>query len=425
MPIFTNLLTVQRALNKKIRDSLDIFHVGVNETVAQIIKLENFGISPLEIALGITLVVVGVMTYYLAPAAFLFRKMEIFFFILNFILIGMILGLGFICVLIFPYIQQLIIHLICLCVKIDRKLKPLIMKNINETHSKRNTKTSILFTVCLAYLIFGGSSLLLIGNLIISFLKNTVGADVYVSSMVKEKNLPEAEIRHYLDEEIAKENPLVLDYSFGSRSIRTFLANVTGNGFGMELSNGGGFPHNGIHLLPVEENYLNSSFIEYYMPQHLQRDIEFRKTRGKDDVIWSLFSDEGTTEFIGGLDKYNISTHNFISPVDPADNELERTAQIKMVLPEGIQRVLSINGGDTIKLRVTGRGNRHFYRALIRGMPRKVPGYNFMSYRQIKDSLTGLISFDQAIELAKIYIIRSDNAHVYDGIQKYSNCKSK
>lgn len=147
MPIFTNLLTVQRALKKKIRDSLDIFHVGVNETVAKIIKLENFGISPFEIALGLTLVAVGVMTYYLAPASFLFKKMEIFFFILNFILIGMILGLGFICVLIFPYIQQLMIYLICLCVKVDRKLKPLILKNINETHSKRNTKTSILFTV--------------------------------------------------------------------------------------------------------------------------------------------------------------------------------------------------------------------------------------------------------------------------------------
>ena len=95
MPILSNLLTIKKAMAKKIRDSLDIFHNSVNETVVSVIKLEQYGISLFELGLGIALTVVGVMTYYLAPAAFIFDKLEIFFLILNLILVCMIIGLCF------------------------------------------------------------------------------------------------------------------------------------------------------------------------------------------------------------------------------------------------------------------------------------------------------------------------------------------
>ena len=84
MPIISNLLTVQKALGKKIRDSLDVFHVGANEVYAKIIKLEDFGLSPFEFVLGLTLTTIGVITYYFVPAAFLFQKFELFFFFYKF-----------------------------------------------------------------------------------------------------------------------------------------------------------------------------------------------------------------------------------------------------------------------------------------------------------------------------------------------------
>jgi len=95
MPIISNLLTINRALSKKIRDSLDIFHHSINDTVVNIIKLESFGISLFELSLGITLTLMGILTYYLAPASFLFNRLDIFFTIINMILIGMIVGLCF------------------------------------------------------------------------------------------------------------------------------------------------------------------------------------------------------------------------------------------------------------------------------------------------------------------------------------------
>lgn len=96
MPLISNIWAIQRALGKKIRDSLDIFHTGINDVYVQIIKLENFGFSPFEIILGVTLLVMGVLTYYMAPAAFLFNRIDMFFFILNLILVGMIIGLAMI-----------------------------------------------------------------------------------------------------------------------------------------------------------------------------------------------------------------------------------------------------------------------------------------------------------------------------------------
>jgi hypothetical protein len=359
------------------------------------------------------------MTYYLAPASFLFNRLDIFFFIINLILIGMILGLGLLCILIFPYIQNGFIHLFLFIFKFDRNLKPLVMKNMNESHSSRNAKTSILFTVCLAYLIFGGSSLLLLGNLIVSFIKSSTGSDMYLSTMVGSKNLPEINLRNYLFEESQKENPLILDYSFGGRSVFAFLQNATGMNFYFRLSNGGDYPKNGVLLRPIEKNYLNSTYIDYYSPKLLQKGIHFPKTQGKKDVITSLYSDEGTTDFEENLDKFNISSKNLTHRNLPLNNKFERTAQIKVVLPEGIKDVLSTKGGGDLRLRIRHSGNVDYYRVLVRGMPRKMPGYLFMSYRQVSFFLGGLISFDQAIDLAQHYIPKSINPTLYSQIQEY------
>jgi len=95
LPLLSNIWAIKKALLNKIRDSLDVFHTGINDVVVKIYKLESFGLSPFQTILGITLVVMGVMTYYLVPASFLFNRIDLFFFILNIILIGMIIGMAF------------------------------------------------------------------------------------------------------------------------------------------------------------------------------------------------------------------------------------------------------------------------------------------------------------------------------------------
>lgn len=70
----------------------------------QIKKLKNYGLSLPQFVMASMLVFLGVLTYYVAPTAFIYKNYELFFTILNGVLILMILGLTFISILILPFI---------------------------------------------------------------------------------------------------------------------------------------------------------------------------------------------------------------------------------------------------------------------------------------------------------------------------------
>ena len=148
-------------------------------------------------------VVLGVLTYYVAPAAFLYKEYTIFFLILNCLLIMLILGMTFLCILILPYLQMAFIHLFIGIYRKDQLLKPLIRKNLQK-NQKRNVNTAIMFAMCLSFLIFAGSTFMLIGKLITSQLQQLVGADFY-ATIVSARTLPafldEAGISNFLQEQ--------------------------------------------------------------------------------------------------------------------------------------------------------------------------------------------------------------------------------
>lgn len=414
-------------MSKKIRDSLDIFHNTVNETIVTIVKLEELGISLFELSLGIGLTVMGVMTYYLAPAAFLFNKLEIFFFIINLILIFMIIGLVFMCFLLFKYIQTAIIHIICFIVKFDRKLKPLILKNMNHSHNKRNTKTSVLMTISLAYLIFGGSSLLLIGDVTLKTVKNFVGTDILATSTLSEDDLPEKELRDLLNSQKFREHPTVYDYSFrGTRFYRFMEKNL--NSWGSQtLFSGTTSVECDVDMAPLEINYLNSTLNEFYIPMYEQEGVEYEEIDDKPDLIWSLYSSQGTTPFSGGFDKFKIisrnATKNKYFEEDFENYDENESFQILTILPEGIRTVLSLNGGDTIQYRLRSHHARKDskWRLLIRGLPRKVPGLPFLSYKQVQYFLHGMISFDDTKRLFKYLALNSENTELFAHYKKYEH----
>ena len=58
-----------------------------------------------------------------------------------------------------------------LCCKKDRRLKTIISQNM-AAHQERNTKTAIMFAICLSFLLFAGSTFILVGNLMIAVLHN-------------------------------------------------------------------------------------------------------------------------------------------------------------------------------------------------------------------------------------------------------------
>lgn len=45
LPIFANIIPIQRALGKNLRTSLDIYHRSINELTVSIKRLEEMGLS--------------------------------------------------------------------------------------------------------------------------------------------------------------------------------------------------------------------------------------------------------------------------------------------------------------------------------------------------------------------------------------------
>jgi hypothetical protein len=157
LPFVSNILPIQRALSKNLRVSLDLYHRSVNEITVKIKRLEAMGLSVNQLIVAVMLVFMGVLTYYIAPMSFLYKNYTLFFFILNLVLILMILGMAFVSILLLPYLEILLVKTFLLFAKKDRKLFLVVKKNL-EGHEKRNTKTAIMFTVALSFLIFAGST---------------------------------------------------------------------------------------------------------------------------------------------------------------------------------------------------------------------------------------------------------------------------
>jgi hypothetical protein len=94
----------------------------------------------------------------------------------------MILGLAFVSILLLPYVQLMFLKIFLFIMRKDKNLEKVVRKNF-ESHEGRNTKTAMMFTVALSFLIFSGSTFDLIGNLIVSQLEGVLGSDVYITSL--------------------------------------------------------------------------------------------------------------------------------------------------------------------------------------------------------------------------------------------------
>lgn len=81
-----------------------MYHRSVNELTVSIKRLEEMGFSLNQTIIAVMLVVLGGITYYLGPLSFIYGNYSLFFFVANFILVMMIMGLAFISILLLPYI---------------------------------------------------------------------------------------------------------------------------------------------------------------------------------------------------------------------------------------------------------------------------------------------------------------------------------
>ena len=201
-------------MGKNLRNSLDLNRRSKDEVGIKVEKLEDVGISFNQLVVSLILIVVGFSCYYLVPYSIFNQNFTVFFMLLNMVLILIIIGLTFICVLLFEYLERLILW-ICIntCCRCDKRLHHVIIKNM-EAHRPRNSKTSLMFTLAISFLIFSASSFSLTSTLVVKAAESIIGSDIKAQNL--SGYLDEIPIAEFLDNQIAAVGQPVLDYAFAS-----------------------------------------------------------------------------------------------------------------------------------------------------------------------------------------------------------------
>ena len=146
-----------------------------------------------------TLIIVGFTSYYLVPLSLFKNKLTLFFLLMDLILVMVILGLTFISMLIFEYLERFLLWIgMNTCCRCDRVLHHIVSKNM-DSHRRRNSNTSIMFTLAIGFLIFSASSFMLLSTLITKTFESVIGADIKVSNYGGIKLINEVPIANFLD----------------------------------------------------------------------------------------------------------------------------------------------------------------------------------------------------------------------------------
>ena len=122
----------------------------------------------------------------------------------------------------------------------------------------------------------------------------------------------------------------------------------------------------------MPEYFLNVTDSYFYIPTAIQEDVTATYLAdGKKDMLSVLYSNESIPSYVSdsNIDPYNVAVNR-----DDTYDEDKDTTAIKILISEGTQPLLSADPGDLVWLKCHG-GNP--YRALIRGVAEKFPGFGF------------------------------------------------
>ena len=131
----------------------------------------------------------------------------------------------------------------------------------------------------------------------------------------------------------------------------------------------------------VPENYLSVVNTEFYEPTYVEMDaVTSYLPDGKPDVISALYNNISITPWpanVTNKDIYNVTTPHG-EPSEYISNQF--TEEIKLLMSENMHEMASLDAGDSAKL-CNNKGCDVIYRAKVRGLLQKLPGFLFTSYK--------------------------------------------
>ncbi|KAJ3048749.1 hypothetical protein HK097_010242 [Rhizophlyctis rosea] len=273
LPLIGMLHPIRRALSKTLREALDLFHSTVNDTIVVVQRLEKIGMKPLEASVAAILFLFGFTVYYIVPLTFMLNEWGMFFRIMTVILLAMVLGSVLVGRVLQPSLEILIARVIVM--PHDRPLTHIVLKNL-ASHGRRNRLTALMFTLCLAYIIFVAAMFNVQTASVKDLAEWTLGADVVARAPKWSVPLPEDKLRTYFEFAMSGTGggSVIEGYSF-----LTFQLSYMDFTSGPTLS--ALMPINdppSVKLYGVEPSLLDAVMLRYYDADNFDRTIEIPPT---------------------------------------------------------------------------------------------------------------------------------------------------
>jgi hypothetical protein len=161
------------------------------------------------------------LTLYFIPKNIIDLNEKGAFFYTNLLLVGCVLGVVFISQSASMPLCKLYLKLVFLLKPADKKLKPIVVKNL-ESHSLKNLNANLLYSITVCFLIFQSTNFLAIKNYITQSITAIFGGDISLFA-IDEIALPkfeELKIKAVLDKLKSEDFGLVDSYTINSSPLR-------------------------------------------------------------------------------------------------------------------------------------------------------------------------------------------------------------
>lgn len=439
IPAVANIVPIQRALSRTLRDALDLYRQTTGEVTVKVMRLEKLGLSPLQTTSSVALVVVGFTTYYILPLSFVFRNLSLFLSVLNAILLCMLAGLAIMAVTVQPALERALLW--SALWGRERKLGGIVSKNL-AGHRPRNRKTATMITLTVAFLIFAGSLLALQARSISETVESFIGSDIAVRAPSWSIQLPEPALEAYLERyregstQVPTEFAVVRDYSWVS-----FPLSRTPGFTSTRLTNLARFPRPRSTLYGVERNYVEAAYDKFVIvtenaPRYSGADL--RASGGDEGVVRRLHDNAGSLtlpierggisvppQVATGLRIDDSGTVEYGSGEEP-EEEAEEVAAGAAAEEAGIGSIETLEGryrnyldcivSESVRLyssvdtsvpllsdarteEVGGNRARQYLLAKAHAMARKMPGFGFSAYTPFAFGAPMLVPMAQVTEV--------------------------
>jgi hypothetical protein len=150
-PMVAAVAPIRVALGKNLQDSLDPHRSKTKAVVFSIERAEDAKPDPTWLTVGFGLSIFGFLIYYLIPLALLSNNLTLFGNIFFVLLLGMLVGFVLLALNLEHLVERMVVWS---CFWWDNRAIPaVVLKNLTA-HRPRNRKTTLMFSLSLAFVIF-------------------------------------------------------------------------------------------------------------------------------------------------------------------------------------------------------------------------------------------------------------------------------